>query len=32
MFGIEMLYKHVHNQWQMGGESIAKLRFHKGHD
>ncbi len=30
MYGIEMLYKHVHNQWQMGGESIAKLGFHKG--
>jgi hypothetical protein len=30
IYSIEMLHKHAHNQWQMGGESIAKLRLHKG--
>jgi hypothetical protein len=30
MYGIKMLYKHVHNQWKIGRESIGKLGFHKG--
>ncbi len=29
-YGIEALHKHMHNEWQMGCQPIAKLRFHKG--
>jgi hypothetical protein len=30
LYSIEMLHKHAHNQWQMGGESIVELGLHKG--
>jgi hypothetical protein len=30
IYSIYMLCKHAHNQWQMGGEFVAKLRLHKG--
>jgi hypothetical protein len=30
IYSIEMLRKHVQNQWQMGGEFVAELGLHKG--